>query len=163
MRLAAAATIVLLAGTASAAGQTPKLDLTAFFSGRSHADNVLKIVFHGPTKLIVDSIGGKGDRGDFVLIDTVHEGDKPERTRKWIMRADGPNHFTGSLSDAVGPVDIVVAGDTATIRYVMKDGRVNVVQQLQLRPDGRSLSNHVDARKFGLKFARVDGVVRKLD
>jgi len=162
MRRLAAVAIALLT-SAAAPDPKPKLDLTVFFTGRSHADNVLKIVFHDPTKLIVDSIGGKGDRGDFVLIDTVHEGDKPARTRKWIMRPDGPNHYTGSLSDAAGPVDIAVAGDTATIRYVMKDGHLNIVQQLQLRPDGRSLANHVDARKFGLKFARVDGVVRKLD
>ena len=162
MKLVAAAAAALLATTA-APDPRPKLDLTAFFTGRTHADNVFKIVFHGPTKLIVDSVGGKGDRGDFVLIDTVHEGDKPVRTRKWIMRPDGPNHYTGSLSDAAGPVDIAVAGDTATIRYVMQDGHLNIVQQLQLRPDGRSLANHVDARKFGLKFARVDGVIRKLD
>jgi hypothetical protein len=162
VRLAVAAAMVLLASTASAAGETAKLDLTTFFNGRSHADNVLKIVFHGPTKLIVDSIGGKGDRGDFVLVDTVHEGDKPVRTRKWVMQPAGPNHFSGSLSDAVGPVDIVVSGDSATIRYTMKGG-LNVVQQMQLQADGRTLSNHVDARKFGLKFARVDGTVRKLD
>jgi hypothetical protein len=162
VRLAAAAAIVLFAGAASAAPESPKLDLTAFFSGRSHADNVLKIAFHGPTKLMVDSVGGKGDRGDFVLVDTVHEGDKPVRTRKWVMQPAGPNHFTGSLSDAVGPVDIVVSGDSATIRYTMKGG-LNVVQQMQLQADGRTLSNHVDARKFGLKFARVDGTVRKLD
>jgi hypothetical protein len=154
--------MVLLASTASAAGETTKLDLTTFFNGRSHADNVLKIVFHGPTKLIVDSIGGKGDRGDFVLVDTVHEGDKPVRTRKWVMQPAGPNHFTGSLSDAVGPVDIVVNGDSATIRYTMKGG-LSVVQQMQLQADGRTLSNHVDARKFGLRFASVDGTVRKLD
>jgi hypothetical protein len=109
VKLAAAALIAVLAGTASAEPQDPKLDLTAFFAGRSHADNVLKIVFQSPTKLIVDSVGGKGDRGDFVLIDTVHEGDKPVRTRKWVMQPAGPNHFTGSLSDAVGPVDIVVS------------------------------------------------------
>ena len=162
MKLAATAAIVLLAGVASAAPETPKLDLTQFFSGHSHADNVLRIAFHGPAKLIVDSVGGKGDRGDFVLIDTVHEGDKPVRTRKWVMQPVGPNHFTGSLSDAVGPVDIVVNGDSATIRYEMKGG-LNVVQQMQMQPDGRTLSNHVDARKFGLKFARVDGTIRKLD
>jgi hypothetical protein len=162
VRLAAAAAIVLLAGSASAAPETAKLDLTAFFNGHSHADNVLRIAFHGPAKLIVDSVGGKGDRGDFVLIDTVHEGDKPVRTRKWVMQPAGPDHFTGSLSDAVGPVDIVVGGDSATIRYVMKGG-LNVVQQMQLLSDGRTLTNHVDARKFGLKFARVDGTIRKLD
>ena len=162
MRLAAAAAIALLSGTASAAPEAPKLDLTQFFSGRSHAENVMKIAFHGPTRLIVDSVGGKGDRGDFVLIDTVHEGDKPVRTRKWVMQPAGPDHFTGSLSDAVGPVDIVVSGDDATIRYTMKGG-LNVVQQMELQADGRTLSNHVEARKFGLKFARVDGTIRKLD
>jgi hypothetical protein len=162
MRLAAAAAIVLVAGSASAGPEAPPLDLTAFFNGRSHAENVLKIVFHGPTKLIVDSVGGKGDRGDFVLIDTVHEGDKPVRTRKWVMRPAGPNHFTGTLTDATGPVDIIVNGETATVRYTMTGG-LNVVQQMRLQPDGRSLSNQVDARKFGLKFARVDGTIRKLD
>jgi hypothetical protein len=159
VKLIAAAALALFG---SAAAEKPKLDLTAFFTGHSHAENVMKIVFHGPTKLIVDSVGGRGDRGDFVLIDTVHEGDKPVRTRKWVMRPDGPNRYTGALSDATGPVDIVVSGDSATIRYVMK-GNLNVVQQMQLQGDGRTLSNHVDVRKFGLKFARVDGTIRKVD
>jgi hypothetical protein len=160
MKLVAAAAIILV-GSAAAA-ERPKLDMTAFFTGRSHAENVLRIVFHQPTKLIVDSVGGRGDRGDFVLIDTVHEGDKPVRTRKWVMRPDGPNHFSGVLSDATGPVDIAVNGDSATVRYTMK-GNLNVVQRMQLQSDGRSLSNHVDVRKFGLRFARVDGTIRKLD
>jgi len=157
-----AAAILLAAGAAFAAPEKPKLDMTAFFAGRSHSDNILKVAFHGPTKLIIDSIGGKGDRGDFVLIDTIHEGDKPVRTRKWIMRAAGPGHFTGSLTDAIGPVDVLVNGDSVTIRYTMK-GSLNVVQQMTLQPDGRTLANHVDVRKFGLKFASVDGTVRKLD
>jgi len=111
---------------------------------------------------VIDSVGGKGDKGDFVLIDTVHEGDKPVRTRKWIMRPAGPNRMTGTLTDAIGPVELIVSGDSATIRYVMQGG-LKIEQQLQLQPDGRTLSNHVVAKKFGLKFARVDGTVRKLD
>ena len=162
MKLVATAALALAATAATAPDPKPKLDLTAFFTGHSHADNVLKIVFHDPTRLIVDTVGGKGDRGDFVLIDTVHEADKPVRTRKWVMQPAGPNHFTGSLTDAVGPVDVLVSGDSATIRYTMKGG-LNVVQHMQLQVDGRTLSNHVDARKFGLKFARVDGTIHKLD
>jgi hypothetical protein len=34
---------------------------------------------------------------------------------------------------------------------------------MKLQPDGRTLSNNVDARKFGMRFARVDGTIRKLD
>jgi hypothetical protein len=46
-------------GTSSAAAAPdPKLDMIAFFTGRTHADNVIKIAFHGPHKLIVDSMGG---------------------------------------------------------------------------------------------------------
>jgi hypothetical protein len=123
---------------------------------------VLRVVLHKPVPLIVESIGGKGDKGDFVMIDRVHEGDKPVRTRKWIMRPAGPNRMTGTLTDATSPVELVVSGDSATIRYIMEGG-LKVEQRLQLQADGRTLSNHVVAKKFGLKFARVDGTVRKLD
>src|SRR5947207_3743390 len=161
MKLAAAA--LLLAAAPSAAPDPPRLDMTTFFAGKSHADNIIKIAFHSPHKLIVDSVGGRNKEGEFVLIDTVREEGKPVRTRTWVMRQVGPGHFSGVLSDAVGPVDAVVHGDTATIRYVMKDGHLKILEQIQVQDDGKTLSNHVTAKKFGLKFARVDGTIRKLD
>ena len=162
MRLAAAFALLLLCAAPASSTDKPKLDMLAFFAGKTHADNVLKVVLKKPVPLIVDSIGGKGDRGDFVMIETVREGDKPVRQRKWIMRQAGPNHFTGSLTDAVGPVDVQIDGDTATIRYVMKGG-LKIEQHLKLSADGRTLSNQVVAKKVGLKFARVEGIVRKVD
>jgi hypothetical protein len=161
VRLATAAALLLCASS-TAAAPDPKLDLTAFFTGHTRAENVLKIAFRRATPLLVQSVGGKGDKGDFVLIDTVHEGDKPARTRKWIMRQSGPGHFTGSLSDATGPVDIVVSGNSAVVQYVMKGG-LKVRQQMDLIGDSRTLANHVVVRKFGLKFATVEGKIRKLD
>jgi hypothetical protein len=162
VKLAVAAGALLLPMSSALAAPDPRLDLTAFFTGRTHAENVLRIVFHGPAPLIVDSVGGKGDRGDFVLIDTVHEGNKPVRTRKWVMREVSPGHYTGALSDATGPVDIVVSGNSAVIQYVMK-GNLKVRQQMDLLGDGKTLANHVVVKKFGLKFASVDGKIRKLD
>ena len=79
------------------------------------------------------------------------------------MHLAGPDHFTGVLSDAAGPVDVLVHGDSATISYVMKDGHLKIVQEIQLQADGKSLSNHVIAKKFGLTFAHFDGTIRKLD
>jgi hypothetical protein len=156
----------LLAATildASPASADPgKLDMLAFFTGRTHAENVMKIALKRPASLVVDSIGGKGDRGDFVLIDTVREEGKPVRERKWVMRQVGPGRFTGALSDAVGPVDVTTSGDSAVIRYTMKGG-LKVEQRLQLQADGKTLSNNVTVRKFGLKFARVQGTIRKMD
>ncbi len=161
MRVATSAAVLLCASSA-AATPGPRLDLTAFFTGHTHAENVMKVAFHRATPLVVDSVGGKGDKGDFVLIDTVREGNKPVRTRKWIMRQSAPGHFTGSLSDATGPVDIVVNGNSAVVQYVMKGG-LKVRQQMDLVGDGKTLANHVIVRKFGLKFATVEGKIRKLD
>lgn len=160
MKLPAAALLCALAVPASAS--EPKLDMLAFFAGKTHADNVIKIALHGPHKLIVDSIGGHNKEGEFVLIDTVQEEGKPVRKRTWVMRPAGPNHFTGVLSDAKGPVDVTVSGDSALIRYTMKEGELKVEQRVQLQRDG-SLSNTVVAKKFGLKVASVDGTIRKVD
>lgn len=153
---------LLLAASPSAAAGPVKLDMTGFFTGKSHADNVIKTALHAPHKLIVDSVGGHNKEGEFVLVDNVQEEGKPARKRVWAMHPAGANHFTGTLSDAVGPVDVAVNGDTATIRYTMKDGRIAIDQRLQLQRDG-TLSNHVMARKFGMKFGDVQGTIRKMD
>jgi 6-phosphogluconate dehydrogenase (decarboxylating) len=150
----------LAASTGSAANPEPGLDMLGFFTGRTHADNVIKIALHGPHKLVVDSIGGRNKEGQFVLIDTIQEEGKPVRKRVWVMHPAGANHFTGSLSDAIGPVDVTIGGDGASIRYTMKEGHLKVEQELKLQHDG-SLANHAVARKFGIKFATVDGTVRK--
>jgi hypothetical protein len=148
---------------AAAAPDPPKLDMTAFFAGKSHADNVIKIAFHGPHKLIVDSVGGRNKEGEFVLVDTIREEGKPVRTRTWVMHPVGDGHFTGFLSDATGPVDVVVADDRATIRYTMKDGNLKIIEQIQAQGDGKTLANTAVAKKFGITFARVEGTIRKLD
>ena len=155
--------LALAATGASTAPDTPKFDMTSFFLGKSHADNVIHIALQAPHKLIVDSIGGHNKAGEFVLIDTVREEGKPVRTRTWVVHPVGTNHFSGYLSDADGPVDIVVDGAAATISYTMKDGHLKISQRLQLQADGMSLSNHVVAKKLGITFAHVDGTIRKLD
>jgi hypothetical protein len=162
VRLAAAAAVLLLcAGIAAAAPEKPKLDLPAFFTGRTHAENVLKIAFHRAVPLRVDTVG-KVEGKQFVLVDTVHEGDKPARIRKWVTREVSPGHYRGTLSDATSPVDIVVSGDRAVVQYVMKGG-LRVRQQMNLLADGKTIANHVVVKKFGMRFATVEGKIRKLD
>ena len=152
---------MLLACAATAASGAPKLDMIDFFTGRTHAENVLKVALHKPVPLIVDSVGRK-DGDSFVLIDRVREGDKPVRSRKWVMRAVGANRYTGTLSDATGPADVRVTGNRVLIQYMMKGG-LRVRQEMKLQPDGRTLTNRVLVKKFGIKFASVEGWVRKLD
>lgn len=152
-----AAALLLLA----AAPPPHPLDIAGFFTGRTHADNNLKIVFHSTSKLIVDSVGRR-QGNEFVQTDIVHEGSKPARTRIWRTHEIAPGHFGGTLSDATGPVDIIVRGDSVVIRYTMTGG-LDIEETMTLQADGKSLTNHVIAKKFGLTFAHVDGVIRKLD
>lgn len=163
MKVAAILVALALGASAPAAADPgPKLDMIAFFTGKTHGENVIHIALHHPHQMIVDSVGGRNKEGEFVLLDTVNEEGKPQRKRTWVMRPTGPNHFTGLLSDAKGPVEVAVAGDSATISYVMKDGGLKILQQIQLQRDG-TLSNHVIARKFGMKFAEASGTIHKLD
>jgi hypothetical protein len=159
MRFVVAAFLALaLAAPAEAA---PKLDMVAFFSGRTEADNILRVVFKAATSLNVECVG-RVEGKQFVMIETVHEGTKPARQRKWVLQAVGPGHYSGSMTEAVGPVDVTVSGDTAQVKYVMKGG-LNVAQTLVLQADGRTLLNHIAVHKFGMRFGRVDGKVHKLD
>lgn len=155
--------IAALSALTSPAADPPRLDMTTFFAGRSHAENVIRTALRSSHKLIVDSVGGRNKEGEFILIDTVREEGKPVRTRTWVMHPVAPNHFAGVLSDAIGPVDLVVKGNSATISYTMRDGRLKVLQQIELQGDGKTLSNHVIAKKFGIIFAHVDGTIVKLD
>lgn len=162
MKLTAAALIIALgASAAPASPERRKLDMLAFFTGKTHAENVMKIALKRPSRLIVDSVGARKGN-EFVLVDTVREEGKPVRTRTWVMRPAGPNRYTGTLSDAVGPVQVSQEGSGARIRYTMKGG-LKIDQRLELHGDGKTLSSEVVVRKFGLKFASVEGKIRKLD
>jgi hypothetical protein len=57
---------------------------------------------------------------------------------------------------------VTINGDSALILYTMKGG-LKVRQEMKLLADGKTVSNHVVVKKFGLKFATVDGRIRKLD
>lgn len=159
MKRAIALLLLVLAAPATASDK-PALDLADFFSGRTHGEGTLKKALHRPVRITVDTIGKRGSGGEMILIDTIHEEGEPERIRRWVMRP-AKNGFTGTISDAVGPVTVDVEGTKATIRYKMKGG-VNIHQTLSLR-DSRTLSSHLSARKLGLRVATMEATIRKVE
>lgn len=162
MRLLSALIVAALSGVATAASaEKPHLDLIDFFTGRTHAVSEIKIAFRRPLGHVTHSVGRRAANGDLILVDTVKEEGKPRKERRWVMRRSGPNRFTGSMSEAVGPVQITVDGIRATIRYKMKGG-ISIDQRLTKR-DQKTLLNHVSARKLGIRLGRLEGTVRKLD
>jgi hypothetical protein len=137
------------------------LDPIAFFTGRSEGEGSVDTLLGKPVKLLVESVGHK--QGDTLILDqTIREGAKPARNRRWIMRPVAPGRYTGTLTDAEGPVNVTVAGPQASIRYRMRGG-FDVNQQLTLQGDGRMLLNRLHVKKFGVRVAIVEETIRKMD
>jgi hypothetical protein len=140
-----------LAGAAPAAAPKP-FDPVAFFTGATQGRGELKELLGKPKRTSTQSVG-RIDKDGWLILDqkVAVEGD-PLRQRQWRLKPVGPGKYTGTLSDAKGPVEAEVRGQTVKIRYVMK-GNIKVEQLLIASPGGRALINRGTFRKFGMKVA----------
>lgn len=139
-----------------------RLDPVAFFSGRSHGEARLSKIIGGDERVTVDSFGKRDGHHGLILDQTIREGSKLARQRRWTIIPAGPGRFTGALTDATGPVAVTVSGARATIRYRMKNG-LDVEQRLALKRDGRTMLNELEVKKFGIRVAELNETIRKLD
>ena len=106
---------------------------------------LIRIALHAPHKLHRSTASAATTRtASSSSIDTVREEGKPA-THPHMGDASGrAEPFRPACSATrFGPVDVTVSGDSAVIRYAMKDGHFKFDQRIQLQDDGRSVSNHV--------------------
>jgi hypothetical protein len=136
-----------------------RFDPVAFFNGHTHGDAILQKAFSPAIRVRVDSLGRADGHGGLILDQAIREGDKPARHRRWRFRANDRGGYTGSLTDAFGPVDFVVAGPRASIKYRLKHGLV-VHQQLALQRDRHLVINRLIVTKFGVRVATLDEQIR---
>ena len=166
MKAAAPALALALAScniaTVLPADPAGRFDPIAFFEGRTRGEGTLQLVLAPDRRMTVDGLGRRDGRGGLVLDQAIREGDKAPRLRRWVIHPVGPNRFTGALTDAAGPVEMIVAGPRATIRYRTRGG-LAVEQRLALQTGGRTLVNELTVRRLGVRVARLDEVIRKLD
>jgi hypothetical protein len=96
-----------------------------------------------------------------LLTQTIHEPGKAPRTRTWRMRKEPAGRYSGTLSDAKGPVRVDVEPAGIRIRYTDKD---NLDFDQRLTATGpRELRNRMTVKRFGIRVATFDEVIRKLD
>ena len=100
------------------------------------------------------SVGRVDKDGWLVLDQKVDVQGDPLRQRHWRLKQVAPGRFSGTLSDAKGPVEVAVAGQSMHIRYTMKNG-IKVDQNLSALPGGKAVDNHTTFRKFGMKVATL--------
>jgi predicted secreted protein len=141
---------------------TAAFDVGAFFEGRTEGRGTLKIATRAREAVIVDGRGRVED-GVIILDQTVRRGDRAAETRQWRLIDEGAGRFSGTLSDAAGPVSGEFSGNVLHLRFAM-DGGVRADQWLTLQDEpgqagGQRVMNVMIMRKFGLPVARLDEVI----
>ena len=164
LRLALIAPVILLAPAASAvtaAAANVSVDPMRFFVGRTETVGQVKVMFHKGYATRSTGQGRIQPDGSLFLVQQVFDAGKPPHERRWRVRQTGPGRYTGTMSEAVGPVTIDRVGDRYRFRFRM-DGRLSVEQLLSPLAGGRAASSSVKVRKFGMVVATTDGIVRKI-
>ena len=131
-----------------------------FFEGRTVGQSIVKITMRKAYPSRTSGNGQITSDGSLYLVQQVEEDGKKPFQRVWRMHQVAPGRFTGTMSDAVGPVTVEEVGNRYRFRFRMK-GSVNVEQWLTPLPDGMSAKSEVTVRKFGMVVGRSSGMIKR--
>jgi hypothetical protein len=132
----------------------------SFFEGRTESIGVLNVALRSPKSSRSHGMGSIAADGSLRLVQRVDDEGKAPHLRHWNIREVSPGHFTGSMSEATGPLSIVEVGHRFRFRFSIKGG-LAVEEWLTPNAGGRSAENEFTIRKFGIPVASFRGVVRK--
>lgn len=130
------------------------------FAGRSSGRGVLDLVSGPPRRLEVESTGTMQPDGRFELRQVIRVEGRPPRARTWTMWKTATGTYAASLTDAIGPVEVRVAGSRMTVRYRLSRWGLAMHQTLDLADDGRSIANAGRIRLLGMPVGRLDETIR---
>jgi hypothetical protein len=135
-------------------------DPLRFFEGKTESDSTVKVIFKKAYR--TRALGtGHIENGRLELVQRVERDGHPTKIRRWSIHQVGPNHYSGTMNEAVGPVDIQEVDGRYRFRFEM-DGHLSVEQWLTPEPGWRSAGNSLTVRRFGIKVASSDGTIRKI-
>jgi len=158
-RLAAMAMLVLLMPS-SALGEAVAHPFR-FFEGRTLTEGTLKVMLSKPQRSRTHGVGTVRPDGSLALVQKVEDQGKPARERRWLIREVAPGRFSGSMTEASGPVTIEQVSGRYRLRLKVAGG-YNVEQWLTPLPGGKSARSHLTVRKLGIVVATGEGLVTKL-
>ena len=158
--LAFLAPILFLSSGTASVGASP-VDPLRFFEGRTETQGRVRVMFRREYESHSIGQGRIEPDGSLTLVQRVFDEGKPPHERRWRVRQVGPNRYSGTMTEAVGPVAIEKVGERYRFRFKMA-GRLSVEQVLTPLPGGRSARTSTKVRKLGMVVATTDGIVRKL-
>ena len=131
-----------------------------FFEGRTESNSTVKLIMR--KAFSSRSLGqGEIDSGVLELVQRVQDEGKAPFNRQWRMRQVAPGRFSGSMSEAAGPVVAEEIDGAYRFRFKMK-GNLTVEQWLVPLPGGQAARTKTSIRKFGMKVGSSEGTIRKI-
>ena len=137
-------------------------DPLRFWEGRTESVGTIKLIMKKPYQSRSYGRGKIREDGSLDLVQRVEDEGKPPKERRWRIRQVAPGRYTGTMSEAIGPVTIEEVGGRYRFRFKM-DGGVSVEQWITPSADGKSGANKVTIKKYGMTVGRSEGSVRKVD
>jgi hypothetical protein len=118
MRMAVGATILI-----SGAVHAERLNTAfAFFEGVTEGAGTLDVIMHKETATRNVGRGEIRPDGSLSLVQRIEEQRRSPHMRYWVIRQVTPGHFSGSMSDASGPVTIDQVGSRYRFRFRISGG-----------------------------------------
>lgn len=145
------------AAAAPAASASP----LAFFEGRTVSEGITKVVLKKPYKARSQGVGRIEPDGTLNLVQQVQEGAEPRKERRWRIRQVAAGRFSGTMSEAIGPVIVEKVGERFRFRFRMKGG-LSVEQWLTPLAGGMTARSTLVVRKLGVAVARGEALIRRL-
>jgi hypothetical protein len=161
MRTLRGALLVVCIALATPAGSQTTVRPLDFFQGTTVSEGTLRVVLQDPVRTRSVSRGSLDPNGTLVLVQRVEDEGEPPRDRHWRIRQTGPRTYSGTMSEATGPVSVEQVGARYRFRFKMK-GNLSVEQWLAPQADGRTASSTISVRKFGMVVATSQATIRKV-
>lgn len=148
---------------ADLAAPTPLLVPERFFAGRTESQGTLKVMMMA-TKTVKVRSNGHVEGDTLVLDQLVEQEGEPAERRQWRIKKLASGRYSGTISDAKGPVSGDISGNRLHMRFKLnKAGGINVEQWMYLQPGGRVAINHATLQRFGMKVGSLEETVRRID
>ncbi len=90
-----------------------------FFVGRTESVGRVKVMFHQAYGTRSTGQGRIEPDGSLYLVQQVFDDGKPPHERRWRVRQVGPGRYTGTMTEASGPVTIDRLGDRFRFSFRM--------------------------------------------
>ena len=137
--------------------EQPEMRPEAFFAGTTRSTGVLEDRGGAPTaRFGVVGAGRAMPNGSFAPDQSVAFEGRPVQTRTWTLRRLDDHRYTGTLTDASGPVAAEAYGNLFHLTYSLRSQPGGAMEQwLYLQPDGVTVLNEATVRVFGVVVARL--------